>query len=324
MKRNTQPCADASQPEPLSQREREIFVLFVLFAVIFTLTACAEDASLESPHPTLTPIIKIVVASPLPTRAVTATGTPTSAATKTPMPSPSPFITPPAQGDTAVIPILMYHQLKVLDASADETTRTWTVNPEQLRAQLDYVQAHGFHTITLPQMLNFFESGAPLPTRPIVLTFDDAWIEHYTFAFAELQKRGMVGVFFVPTAFAQAGGQQRLDWDKVLQMDHAGMDIESHTINHVDLTKANLDEVRHQLVDAKKILEGKLGHPVIGFAYPYGAYNPQVVTATRDAGYKAAVILCCGYKQRADLMLRLPRIRVSYEDSLDAFAKRLP
>lgn len=316
----------APHPRPLSRKERGVIPLVIaILSVFVALSACARDASPEPPRATLTPIVRIVVADTATPRATaTRTQTPTPAASNTPMPSPTPFITPPTEGDAAVIPILMYHQIKVLDASADDTTRTWTINPDQLRAQLDYIQAHGFHTITLPQMLNFFHAGAPLPTRPIVLTFDDAWIEHYTIAFSELQKRGMVGVFFVPTAFAQAGGQQRLDWDKVLQMDHGGMDIESHTINHVDLTKANLDEVRHQLVDAKKILEEKLGHPVIGFAYPYGAFNPQVVTATENAGYKAAVILCCGYKQRYDMMLRLPRIRVSYDDSLDAFAKRLP
>src|SRR5262249_12606195 len=113
-------------------------------------------------------------------------------------------------------------------------------------------------------------------------------------------------------------------WNQVVQMDRGGMDIESHTINHLDLTKINLDDVRHQLVDAKKILEQKLGHPVIGLSYPYGLYNPQVVTATGKAGYKEAEVLCFGDKQRGDMLLELPRIRVSYEDTLQDFMKRLP
>jgi peptidoglycan/xylan/chitin deacetylase (PgdA/CDA1 family) len=289
---------------------------------IFLLAACTQEPSTETTH--ATPRVIVVVATPLTTQ-VTLTRTPsaTPIVTVTPLPSATPFITPPAESDSAEIPILMYHNLKVLDASADDTLRTWTVNPEDFVAQLDYIKARGFHTVTLPQLVNFFKGGAPLPTHPIVLTFDDAWSEHYTLAFPELQKRGMVGVFFVPTSYAQVGGKL-LNWAQVVQMDRGGMDIESHTINHLDLTKINRDDVRHQLVDAKKILEQKLGHPLIGLSYPYGAFNPQVVTATENAGYKAAVILCCGSKQRGDMMLELPRIRVAYEDTLQDLMKRLP
>lgn len=222
------------------------------------------------------------------------------------------------------VPILMYHHFNDLPANASETLRTWTVSPEQFAAQLDYLQARGFHTITLKQLIDFFERGMPLPTQPIILTIDDGWIDAYTVAFPELRKRNMVGVFFVPTNYAAAGGKLLMNWDQVIEMHRAGMEIGGHTISHEDLTKANLAEARRQLVESKTILEEKIGAPVIALSYPYGAYNSRVIAETEAAGYQAAVILCCGYQQRADILLTLPRIRISYEDTLDDFAKHLP
>lgn len=298
-------------------------VVLLCAAILF---GCAEDRALDTaPTPSTTPRVRVVVVTATPSHTP-----PPPMRTPTPAPSPTrvatatPFITPPAPGEAVAIPILMYHHLNPLPANASEMLRTWTVAPEQFAAQLDYLQARGFHTITFKQLIDFFEHGAPLPTQPIILTIDDGWIDAYTVALPELQKRGMVAVFFVPTNYATAGGELLMNWEQVQELNRAGMEIGGHTISHEDLTKINLNEARRQLVESKTILEEKIGQPVIALSYPYGAYNPRVVAETQAAGYQAAVILCCGYKQHADNLLLLPRIRVSYEDSLDDFAKRLP
>lgn len=102
------------------------------------------------------------------------------------------------------------------------------------------------------------------------------------------------------------------------------MEFGGHTISHEDLTKVNLDEMRRQLRGAKQAMEEKLGHPTYALSYPFGAFNPRVVAETQAAGYRAALILCCGYKQSADILLTLPRIRISYNDTLEEIAAKLP
>ncbi|MBI4670561.1 MAG: polysaccharide deacetylase family protein [Chloroflexi bacterium] len=306
------------------------FLRLLPFVVSFGLlsSACSIQAVKGVPPPTAEPLqVSRVEPSPAPAHTPTAvvpSRTPTRAATATPLPTPTPFITPPPPGAPVSIPILMYHHLKTLAPNASETLRTWTVSPEQFTAQLDYLQTRGFHTITFRQLAEFFERGAPLPTQPLILTFDDAWIDAYTVAFPELRKRGMVGVFFVPTQYVDAGGELLMNWEQVLEMDRAGMEFGGHTISHADLTKTNLVEARRQLVQGKAITEEKLGHPIVALSYPFGAFNPQIVAEAGAAGYRAAVILCCGYKQQSDLLLMLPRIRISYGDTLDELAKRLP
>jgi peptidoglycan/xylan/chitin deacetylase (PgdA/CDA1 family) len=302
------------------------------FCLIFLAAGCAVVGMTETTNATVTPTVRVriveITATPSHTP-VPPTQTPTRAATATLAPTATPFIVPPANGDSVngdsvAIPILMYHHLQTLPPNASETLRTWTVAPEQFAAQLDYLQARGFHTITFQQLLAFFENGAPLPTQPIILTFDDAWIDGYTVAFPELRQRGMVGVFFVPTRYVNAGGALLMNWEQVLEMDRAGMEFGGHTISHEDLTKANLQEARRQLVESKAELEEKLGHPIAAFSYPFGAYNARIVAETQAAGYQAAVILCCGFKIKSAQLLTLPRIRISYDDTIDDFAKRLP
>lgn len=281
-----------------------------------TVTPTADFAVVEPPElPTELP-----TETPSATRVIT----PIPQPTLTRLPAPTAYVMRPAAGDSALIPILMYHHLQVLPANASETLRTWTVAPEQFAAQLDYIRQRGFHTITFKQLVGFFDDGLPLPTHPILVTFDDGWIDDYTVAFPELVKRGMVGNFFPPTQYVDAGGKQLINWQQVLEMDRAGMEFGGHTLSHQDLTKINLDEVRRQLVVSKAKMEDKLGHATYAFSYPFGAFNPKVVAETHAAGYRAGLILCCGYKLNAGILLTLPRIRISYNDTIQEIAKKLP
>lgn len=294
------------------------------FLLLFiALTAC----SAPSVPPVSTPVLSEIVdpsSTPEPTATATRTATPMPTSTKTPAPTATPFITPPTAGEKVDIPILMYHHLKYEQPGTSVAIKTWSVAPDQFAAQLDMLQARGFQTITFKQLVEFFGSGKPLPNKPILLTFDDGWIDDYTVAFPELTKRGMVGNFFAPTRYLNAGGTQLISWDQALEMDRAGMEFGGHTINHEDLTKMNLDVLQKELIDSKKVLEDKLGHPIYALSYPFGAFNPKVMAETAQAGYSAAVILCCGYKQSADILFALPRIRVSYDDTLQQIAAKLP
>lgn len=218
----------------------------------------------------------------------------------------------------------MYHHLQPLDASASTLLRTWTVSPSSFSAQLDYLASHGYHAITFAQLIAFFETGAPLPLHPIILTFDDGWIDAYTVAFPALRERKMVGTFFIVTQYADAGGEALVGWEQVAEMDAAGMEIGGHTINHPNLVQAAPAETRRQLRLSKEYMEEKLGHPTLALSYPYGGVDAAVEGLVAEAGYRAAVTLCCGYQLRARDLLALPRIRVEYDETLEDFIKKLP
>jgi peptidoglycan/xylan/chitin deacetylase (PgdA/CDA1 family) len=319
---------------PVTSNIRAIGLLIV---VVFSLVACSSSPNqtanpaeaftrLPIPSPSAT---TIAIPTTLDTPEVLPAGStalPSSTPTVTPSPtaSPTPFLTPPSRGQPVFIPILMYHHLEQLAPSASLTLKTWTVSPSNFRDQLDYLMTHGYHTISFSQLDAFFEESRPLPLHPVILTFDDGWSDDYTVAFPALNERGMVGTFFVPTSYAGAPGGKLLSWDQIAEMDAHGMEFGGHTINHADLEQLSKDEALRQLQVSKAKMEEKLGHSTIAFSYPFGTYNADVVAEVRQVGYRVAVGLCCGYKLRADILLTLPRIRISYDDRLSDLARKLP
>lgn len=306
----------------------QLTIWIFLGLVISVLCACSLTTDVESTPTSIAETNTIPTISPPETETPEPTLTPTSTVTPRPTPTASPsstpFITPPPRGEAVNVPILMYHHLDALDSNAGEGLRTWTVSPSEFAKQLDYIQLNGFHTISFGQLVDFFQAGLPLPEHPIILTFDDGWMEQYTVAFPELKKRGMIGTFFAPTSYLDAGGKSLFDWDQARQMSQAGMEFGSHTVKHVDLSTVSMDEVRRQLRFSKETMQEELGKPIVALSYPFGVFNSYVLAEVEAAGYRAAVILCCGFKQSADEMLVMPRIRISYDDSLQDIAKRLP
>jgi peptidoglycan/xylan/chitin deacetylase (PgdA/CDA1 family) len=290
-----------------------------------TIGIAAPTAAAElTPAPTVAPLAAATETKGPPPVTPSVSSVPSVTPTYTPAPSATAYLTPPPEGQFAAIPILMYHHLTLLDPHASVLQRTWTVSPTSFIQQLDYLSQQGYRTITFAQLDAFFEKGSPLPARPVILTFDDGWIDDYDVAFPALRQRGMVGTFFVPTAYADAKSKTLMDWSQIGEMDAAGMEFGGHTVNHADLKQVNSEQALRQLQASKSKMEEKLGHATPAFAYPFGDYDPKVIALVRQVGYRVGVGLCCGFKLRADILLTLPRIRISYDDSLEDFAKRLP
>lgn len=134
---------------------------------------------------------------------------------------------------------------------------------------------------------NFFERGAELPARPVIISLDDGWENQYIHAFPILTKYHYPATFFVVANYV--GGRGFLSLDQLRAMVTAGMSIGSHSRSHPRLERITSPKVLwDEIYGSKKILETELSVPVTEFAYPYGSYNAAAVTMVRLAGYKAA------------------------------------
>ncbi len=281
---------------------------------MLALAACVADAPVLAPTPGVQ--IVQVIATPVATQTPTATRLPTTA------PTPTAFVTAPATGQAAIVPILMYHHLADLPGDAGELRQTWTVAPRNFNAQMDWLAQRGFHTITLAQLTAHLKRQQPLPAKPIVISFDDGWEEQYAVAFPTLKRHNLIGTFFVYTN--PIDHAQFMTWAQLQEMAAAGMDIQAHTLSHPHLRTLAPDAAYKEIVESKAILEKRLGKPIIALAYPFGEYNNAVIDLLKRAGFESAVTLAAGYRQRADELFTLHRIRMSYNDTLDDLAKRLP
>ncbi len=64
-----------------------------------------------------------------------------------------------------------------------------------------------------------------------------------------------------------------------------GFEVCSHSMTHPYLTELSADRLDWEIRASRKILEGIFKKPVLGFCYPFNAYNEFVKASVRSAGY---------------------------------------
>jgi peptidoglycan/xylan/chitin deacetylase (PgdA/CDA1 family) len=233
-------------------------------------------------------------------------------------------VAPPAPDGvvrTAEVPILMYHYISASPSAQDRIRYGLSVPPEMFDAQLKLLHDNGYSTITLRDLYHHLAIGAPLPEKPIILTFDDGYLDHYTNAFPILQKYGMIGTFFVLTGPADEGQPAYLSWNMIQEMSNAGMDIQLHSRAHLDMRNRSYEWLVFQIIGGRQSIEGHTGQPVNFIAYPSGKFDANLQRFLRDTNFWAAVTTASGRRHVLSEALAWDRVRISGQLRLADFAK---
>ena len=215
------------------------------------------------------------------------------------------------------VPILMYHVINDPPPGTPEP-ELW-VSRGDLAVETDWLASHGFHGVTLQQVWDAWHKGGKLPSKPIVISFDDGYTSHLTNALPVLRSHGWPGVLNLQI------NQERFDLkpDQVRQLIRAGWEVDAHTYSHPDLTAVDDAQLHHEVADARVALRREFGVPVNFLCYPAGAYNDQVIASARAAGYLGATTTELGLASPSDNPFKLKRIRVNRSDGVEGMAKNL-
>lgn len=217
---------------------------------------------------------------------------------------------------TIRLPVAMYHHI----LPAASKLGDYVISPDQFEDDLRYIQDCGYTTITITELLAALEEDAPLPEKPILITFDDGYESVRTYAYPLLQKYGMKAVvsiigshtdlFSDPTQTRHIN-YSHLSWDQLRELQATGIfEIGNHTQNmHEDgsngtrlgiriQTGESAEEYRSALfqdIDALSAkMEWELGHRPVTFAYPFGALCEESRPLLTEMGFR--VILTCEEK----------------------------
>jgi peptidoglycan/xylan/chitin deacetylase (PgdA/CDA1 family) len=217
----------------------------------------------------------------------------------------------------------MYHYISVPPADADIYRLDLSVPPWNLDAQMAWLAANGYTAISLQELLYHLTLGWPLPTQPVVLTFDDGYRDAYENAFPILQKYGFTATFFIITDRVTYGDPNYATWEQIIEMNDAGMHIESHTRTHPDLRGLSEEQLLWQIFGSREALEARLDRQVRFFCYPSGRYDANAVRALQQYGYWGAVTTEYGATHSSDGLFTLKRIRIRGSDSLETFVEKV-
>ncbi|HZD11463.1 MAG TPA: polysaccharide deacetylase family protein [Candidatus Binatia bacterium] len=302
------------------------------------IAAAASTATLL-PSPTntlLPPIIATSTSSPTPlptaTNTATATASPTVGPSLTPSNTPLPTNTPTATKPpplptpigtysmTVRVPILMYHYISEAPEDADEYRTDLSVPPQRFREQLQYLKDHGFTTVSLYDLSLAVTARKELPEKPIILTFDDGYLDSYQNAFPLLREFGFTGTFFVVTEFVDKATPGYMSWAMIEEMAAAGMDIENHSKTHADLSGQSRDTLIWQIRGAQETLTAHLGSVPRFFCYPGGRYDEDTIAMLRELDLWGAVTTAGGKWHGFEDRYEWTRLRIRNTTDLPTFA----
>jgi peptidoglycan/xylan/chitin deacetylase (PgdA/CDA1 family) len=215
------------------------------------------------------------------------------------------------------VPILMYH---AIDDYNGDGLKGLYVTPANFEAQMKYLKDNGYTLLTFERWKDINKVN-----KPIFVTFDDGMKNNMN-AFRILQN--LRDDTFQPTATEYViagcidGGPSWLSSNDIREMVNSGIfSVQAHTMSHADLpTITNYEE---ELKVSKERIEQVTGKPVIALAYPFGHFNDKVVEETKKyytyaTTTKPGQFIETGHENE---MMLMQRVRISYDTTLQQFAK---
>ena len=207
----------------------------------------------------------------------------------------------PAEDDMKVL-VLNYHMVNSMFISL-------AIEPEDFDWQMKYLVDHGYHSISIDELYAFMEGQGSLPDRPVLITFDDGYVDNYTNAYPILKKYNLKATIFIVTGFVSKR-KGYLTWDQLREMEKNGVMAQSHTVTHAPLPELPDDRIREELVESKRQAEAELGHPVEFIAYPTGVHDLHIVGIAKDAGYKGGFTVKYGNVDRSSNVYAMERVPI--------------
>src|SRR5258708_4793320 len=195
------------------------------------------------------------------------------------------------------VPILMYHAVE--DRPRAPRYKHFYVTSDEFDWKMRWLKRSGYTAISFQTLADALAGNAPLPAKPVLLTFDDGYANLYTNVYPRLRELDWPYTVFVVSErvgkkndWVEPLGYQAtplLTWSQIRDMAaKSRADFQPHTATHPSLAELPPDALRGELEGSRDTLEQVLQKPMIVFCYPYGHYTDEVGLAAREVGFTMA------------------------------------
>jgi peptidoglycan/xylan/chitin deacetylase (PgdA/CDA1 family) len=227
------------------------------------------------------------------------------------------------------IPILMYHSIASMPKGT--VMRSLHVPPRLFKLQMWLLKFFGFKGLGMGELQPYLEGKKT--GKVVGITFDDGFKNNLTYALPILKKFNFSATCYIISH--NIGGINYWDLDKgipenplmnegeVKEWIAGGMEIGSHTQNHVRLTECDHDVATKEISRSKLDLQNRFGCSIEHFCYPYGDYNNQMVEIVKDAGYQTATTVNRSRVEPNNDLLTLPRIPITHRTFAHLFLMKI-
>lgn len=211
--------------------------------------------------------------------------------------------------------IMYYHEV----VKRGEGATYQKIEEEKFEAQMRYLQEQGYTS------LFFSELDKPLPQKSVIVSFDDGFRSVYENAAPIMQKYGIKGNIYLPTAYI-GQDEKFVDWDMVRALQENGFEMQAHTHTHADIRTLSLKDMQREVQASNEYFADELGVKPCAICLPFGTYDRRSVRRLkRVGGYKYILASYYGRagKRKCKKGGLLPRIGISDTDGIEVFEKKL-
>jgi len=216
------------------------------------------------------------------------------------------------------IPILMYHS--IAKSLKGDKMRGLSVPPNLFARHMSILRFLGYQGLSLEKLEPYLtgkKSG-----KVIGITFDDGYQDNYISALPILKRYGFSSTcFLVPNLIGKTNSwdvkygireKKLMTYDDIDIWIKSGMEIGSHTLNHIKLSKCADEDLNNEILLSKRNLEKIFGVSIKSFCYPYGDFNQKVKEKVIEYGYTMATTTYRGHASCSRDMFSLPRVLITH------------
>jgi peptidoglycan/xylan/chitin deacetylase (PgdA/CDA1 family) len=183
-------------------------------------------------------------------------------------------------------------------------------------------------SVSIPSLVDALAGRAPLPERPLAITFDDGFADFAETALDALIARNLTATLYVTTGFLAGRSQYAverpfddpmLSWSQLGEIASHGVEIGGHSHSHPQLDTLSAADCWQEIVASKQLLEHELVSPLKTFAYPHGYSSPLVRDLVRRAGFTSACAVKNKLSFSGDDPFALARLSLRVDTSLEQF-----
>lgn len=207
------------------------------------------------------------------------------------------------------IPIYMYHSISETVLSEDESL---SVKPSDFENHIKFIVENNYTPIFTSDLKHSYKYK-----KPVVITFDDGYLDNYTTAYPILKKYNIKATFFVISDKIDTDGYMTKEQLKELS-DSGIISIQSHCATHPNLCKISLDKVNNEFQKSKLDIEQIINKKVTTISYPYGFTNKEIMKEASK--YYDIAFITFGVKNYSNkIAMQVPRAGIFRDTTIEEF-----
>lgn len=217
-----------------------------------------------------------------------------------------PWFSGRAEAEEQILPVIMYHHI-----SKDKSQwNDYVVSLKEFESDLEYLASHGWHSISVRELLAWYDGDFEMPEKPFMITFDDGFESTLAYAEPLLEEYGFCGVVAVIGSVCGDVSKyekhdpefSNISWEEASSMAERGViEVQCHTWDmHASWPRCGCRMKRGEsasayrtalTADLERFLQESGAHGVDlvpAIAYPFGAFSAETGKIVKEAGFEIA------------------------------------